>query len=260
VPSSRSDRTATTAGVSDRLHALWHTSATTGMRRGELVALDWNRDMHLDDDCACRPAPAGSHLVINWAIRELGGEDLEELSDLDPVDVERGWMWAPPKTESGYRAISLDKGTVTALTEWRARQRAERLALGSGWRGVTGPSGQPSDLVFSRPDGSPILPSDASETFRRRTERFGHPLSIHGLRHTWATLALEAGVHPKVVQKRLGHSKVQTTLDLYTHVRSVVDAEAAQTVADLIAGAPLPAAAPSPRRAAAPTAAVIPLH
>lgn len=131
---------------------------------------------------------------------------------------------------------------MTALSEWRTRQKAERLALGAGWRGETGPDDKPRELVFARADGSALMPSDVSETFRRRAGRFGHPLSIHGLRHSWATIALEAGVHPKVVQKRLGHSKVTTTLDIYSHVRPVIDAEAAQTVADLIAEAPLPTA------------------
>ena len=59
-------------------------------------------------------------------------------------------------------------------------------------------------------------------------------LSVHGLRHTWATLALQAGVHPKIVQELLGHSTIAITLDIYSQVNPVMDAEAANTVAALI--------------------------
>jgi hypothetical protein len=63
-------------------------------------------------------------------------------------------------------------------------------------------------------------------------------LSVHRLCHTWATLALQAGVHPKVVQERLGHSTIAITLDIYSHVNPAMDAEAADTVADLIKNSP----------------------
>jgi hypothetical protein len=55
-------------------------------------------------------------------------------------------------------------------------------------------------------------------------------LSVHGLRHSWATLALQAGVHPKIVQERLGHSTISITLDVYSHVNPAMDADAANTV------------------------------
>jgi integrase len=56
----------------------------------------------------------------------------------------------------------------------------------------------------------------------------------HDLRHTWATLALKAGVHPKVVSDRLGHSTIAITLDIYSHVSPTLDADAANTVASQI--------------------------
>ena len=58
-------------------------------------------------------------------------------------------------------------------------------------------------------------------------------IRLHDLRHTWATLALEAGIHPKVVSARLGHSSVQITLDVYSHVTDRVDRDAAENVARL---------------------------
>ena len=61
-------------------------------------------------------------------------------------------------------------------------------------------------------------------------------IRVHDLRHTWATLALDAGVHPKVVQEQLGHSSITITLDTYSHVTGPMQTDAAQKVASLIVG------------------------
>jgi integrase len=58
-------------------------------------------------------------------------------------------------------------------------------------------------------------------------------IRLHDLRHTWATLALQAGIHPKVVSERLGHATSGITLDIYSHVQPELDASAASTVARL---------------------------
>ena len=74
-----------------------------------------------------------------------------------------------------------------------------------------------------------------SNLFHKAVARHGMPyLSVHGLRHSWATLALQAGVHPKIVQERLGHSTISITLDIYSHVNPAMDVDAANTVAALI--------------------------
>lgn len=88
---------------------------------------------------------------------------------------------------------------------------------------------------FCTRSGEPLHPKIASDLFRKAVIQHDMPsLSVHGLRHTWATLALQAGVHPKIVQERLGHSTIAITLDIYSHVNPAVDAEAANTVAALI--------------------------
>jgi integrase len=61
-------------------------------------------------------------------------------------------------------------------------------------------------------------------------------IRLHDLRHTWATLALSAGEHPKVVQERLGHANVSITLDVYSHVSGSLYGDAASRVAQLIFG------------------------
>jgi integrase len=91
--------------------------------------------------------------------------------------------------------------------------------------------------VFARPDGRPWHPERFSRTFTEQVARHRMPpLSVHGLRHSWATLALQAGVHPKVVQERLGHSTIGITLDVYSHVLPSMETDAADRVAALILG------------------------
>ena len=88
-------------------------------------------------------------------------------------------------------------------------------------------------LVFHRPDGSALRPETVSASFLRRQKGLDLPrLTIKGLRHTWATLALKKGIHVKVVQERLGHSTVGITINTYSHTSPTLHAEAA----DLILG------------------------
>lgn len=84
-------------------------------------------------------------------------------------------------------------------------QAERRLAVGPGWAA--------GDFVFTRPDGKRLHPERLSMTFNETIRRHGlPPIPLHGLRHTWATLALEAGIHPRVVQERLGYASATVTL------------------------------------------------
>ena len=92
-------------------------------------------------------------------------------------------------------------------------------------------------FVFCLPDGRPYHPERVSTEFDRRVAKWKlQRITLHGLRHTWATLALRGGVHPKVVQERLGHSTIGVTLNRYSHVSVGMQREAAETVAGLIFG------------------------
>lgn len=95
-------------------------------------------------------------------------------------------------------------------------------------------------LVFCRPDGEPLHPERFSRTFEIEAARAGLPkIRLHDLRHTWATLALGAAEHPKVVQERLGHANVSITLDIYSHVTEGLHTDAASRVAGIIFGTPV---------------------
>jgi integrase len=108
-------------------------------------------------------------------------------------------------------------------------QLEERLATGELWADL--------DLVFALEDGNPIPPKRVSKACVRAVERSGLPrLSPHGLRHTFATVALEAGVLTKVVADVLGHSSATITADLYSHTTEPSTREASDRVASAMFG------------------------
>jgi integrase len=186
--------------TSDRLHPLWVLLATTGMRRGEALGLRWS-DVDLD---------AGRLRVVQTIIQVRSKVTVGE-----------------PKTARGRRPIALDAGTVTVLREHRKQSLEERM--------LVGPDFDDRGLVFHQPDGSCLRPDAVSATFVRRVRQAGLPrLTLKGLRHTWATLALERGIHPRVVQERLGHSTIAITLGIYSHVAPTLHDEAAEIVAGLL--------------------------
>ncbi len=187
----------------ERLAAMWRLFLTTGMRRGEVAALRW-QDLNLD----------AGHL----SVRQTGNV------------VDGVWTVGTPKgrgdASAKSRRLALDGGTVTALRAHRARQLQERMAWGGDWQEV--------GLVFVREDGSPLNPSTIGQQLTVRAKQAGLPhVRVHDLRHSYATLALEAGVHPKVVSERLGHANIGITLDLYSHVSEGMDRSAADLVAGL---------------------------
>jgi integrase len=189
------------AAEDDRLLPLWHFLASTGVRRGEALGLRWS-----DVDLGTATAQV-VHTIV-----EVRGEVLE----------------SEPKTAAGRRRLELDPATVTVLRRWKARQAEERLALGSGWTDT--------GLVFTALEGGPLHPERTSREFVRRVHRHGLPhLSVHGLRHTWATLAMRNNQHPRVVQERLGHTSIAVTLGVYSHVTPSHHREAAELVAGLFA-------------------------
>jgi integrase len=78
-------------------------------------------------------------------------------------------------------------------------------------------------------------PERFSRGFLETVARIGRPrIRLHDLRHGWANLALEAGIHPRIVQERLGHSTISVTLGVCSHVIAGLDREAAEQVAALV--------------------------
>jgi len=102
---------------------------------------------------------------------------------------------------------------------------------------MLGEAYQDLGLVFCRADGTTVHPDRFTQMFDKHVKESGLPrIRLHDLRHTHATLALAAGIHPKVVSERLGHSTVAFTMDVYSHAIPSMEAEAAETIANLVRG------------------------
>jgi integrase len=184
-----------------RLHSAFLFSATTGVSRGELLGLRWF-DLDLEN---------GRASIVQTVI-PTGG---------------KRWEIKPSTKDGGSRQIALDATTVAALEAHKERQLGEREAWGEAY--------DDHDLVFTRENGEPLDPNRFSELFASRLKAAKLPhIRLHDLRHTHATLALAAGVHPKVVQERLGHASVKMTLDRYSHAIPALEETAAELVAGLV--------------------------
>jgi integrase len=136
-----------------------------------------------------------------------------------------------PKSPKSRRNLKLDAGTLAALKAHRKTQLEERLAWGEAY--------EDNDLVFAKEDGRLPHPQTVSHAFEMAARSAGLPvIRLHDTRHSYATLALAAGVHPKIVSERLGHSTVAITLDRYSHSVPALEESAADTIAALIVDAP----------------------
>jgi integrase len=115
---------------------------------------------------------------------------------------------------------------MQVLTEHLAEQDVERAAFGASY--------QDEDLVFCWENGRPLHPGAVSVRFQRIVREAGLPrIRLHDVRHTYATMALRAGVNPKIVSTRLGHATVAFTLDTYTADIPELDQAAAVTISNL---------------------------
>lgn len=184
--------------------ALW-LAATTGMRRNELLGLQWG-DVDFDK----------ARLAINRGLIAIGYE----------LHQTRG------KTDNARRNIDLDPTTIAVLRGWQALQAAEFAAIGineDGW-------------VFTDPDGRPVHPHAISQAFERIARRARVPvIRFHDLRHTHGTLLIKEGVPVKVVSERLGHANIAYTIETYQHVLPGMQADAADTCHTLLRPPGLPA-------------------
>jgi integrase len=194
------------ATADDRLAPLWLMYASTALRRSEALALRWS-DVSLEHGRAS----------IHRSLAFIKGQPL----------------FTEPKTPASQRTVPLPTETVAVLKAHRKRQAAERLAAGELWQDL--------DLIFALEDGSPIPPGRVTKTFVRAVKRAGLPhLAPHGLRHTFATVALEAGVLTKIVTDILGHSSVAITADLYSHTTEPSTRDASDRVASAMFGRSTP--------------------
>jgi integrase len=195
----------------DRLYPAMFLEFGTGLRRGELLATRW-ADLDLD---------AGV-LHVRQALSRVRNRGTTHAHKTH-------LQFHEPKTESSRRSIPIPADISVELRAHKARQAQERLLFGQAY--------QDHGLVFAEPDGRPIDPRTFTRRFDRLLQQAGLPHSnFHSARHAYATIALELGESAKVVQSNLGHAKIATTLDTYSHVSLDLQRQAAARMNEALRG------------------------
>ncbi len=166
-------------------YALFYAALFTGMRRSELLALRWQ-----DVDLLL------GQIYVSRSLHQL---------------MDGSFVFRQPKTAKGRRTVALPPSAILVLNEHREKQKLDRAMLGIPLTG--------DDLVFSQFDGKPLRPNTITRAWTILAARCGvKVIRLHDARHTHASLMLKQGIHPKIVQERLGHATIAITLDTYSHV------------------------------------------
>ena len=196
---------------------------STGLRIGELSGLRWS-DINFEE----------KNLTVARTYIYLHDVKNHQMKD----------VFHSPKTKNSCRTIRLLDSTLELLLKHKAKQEKEKLAVGNQWCPVE----DGEDLVFTTRTGGPVRGLNVAETLNNYVNTINKKEAIlaakehrepivferitpHTLRHTFATRAFESGIPPKVVQQILGHSSLEMTMDLYTHVTEDVQAKEIQKLA-----------------------------
>ncbi|KRK48131.1 bacteriophage integrase [Secundilactobacillus kimchicus JCM 15530] len=183
-------------------YSLFRVLAFAGIRRGECLALTWN-------DISFSKSTMRINKTLTQGVR---GETIVQ----------------PPKTIAGNREIALDATTLTYLKRWRALQKKHYLMLGYN----TLKNGQ---LVFATSKNTFKSLNTPAKWLNSIIKKHGlKKMTVHGFRHTSASLLFMAGATIKEVQTRLGHDDAETTLNVYTHVTKQMDNQTAEKLASYL--------------------------
>ena len=181
-----------------------HLLLITGARRGEILGLKWsavdftNNRIHICNNVLYTP--------------------------------DRGIYQDTPKTESSIRWIALPQETMDLLEEWKTYQEADAKKKGAFYHNKEG-------LLFTQENGSPMCPDSVTTYLRRFSEKNNLPhINPHKFRHTMASMLIYEHVDPVSVSKRLGHSQVSTTTDIYAHVIEEADQQNADILSHVFLG------------------------
>jgi len=184
------------------MEALFMLALTTGMRRGEILALKWQDVSFLEKT-----------LQVRRTFTRTPGHRYVE---------------AETKTKKSRRSIVLPDMLLELLARHRFLQAEAKKEAGEYW--------QEQDLVFPTSLGTPLNPNKVLERFKTLLKRAELPdMRFHDLRHSAATILLTMRVHPKIVQELLGHNQISMTMDIYSHVLPTMQGEAMSQLNDALA-------------------------
>lgn len=173
----------------------------TGLRGGEVCALTWD-DINFDSKT----------LSVNHTLVEKGKGQVE---------------LGTPKTDSSYRTISIGDTLVKILKDHKRNQKENKLKYGEFYTN--------SNFICTKENGQLLNTSSLKYLSRIVNYELGIPFNFHALRHTHATMLLEGGANIKDIQKRLGHSRLSTTMDTYSHVTEKIQSETVDILEKIIA-------------------------
>jgi integrase len=188
------------AAKSTQYYPLFYTALFTGMRRSELLALRWQ-----DIDFIY------SQIYVSRGMHQLK---------------DNSYIFTQPKTKKSRRTIALPPSAFLVLESYHKTKEVEAAMLGTELKDI--------DLVFSAL-GKPLRPNTVSRAWANLAAKTGvKVIRLHDARHTHASLMLKQGIHPKVVQERLGHSSISVTLDTYSHVAPGLQEAAAKRFDEIL--------------------------
>jgi integrase len=194
------------AAAGSRYEAVYYLAITTGMRQAELFGLKWS-DLKWNSGT----------LYVHRQIKRSPGDE---------------WKFAEPKTRTGRRTLKIGEETLHKL-----RVHRDRVTI---LKGQAGPFWQDNDLMFPNTMGNPLDASNLRKDFMKILAEAGLPqMRFHDLRHTAASLMLNHGIPVIVVSRRLGHAKASTTLDIYGHLLTEMQDEAAKLMDELVTPQPI---------------------
>lgn len=210
VLSQREQKILLAALSGSRYEMLCILGLSTGLRIGELSGLSWS-----DIDFEAKTLTVRRTYIY---LHDVAGRKMRDV-------------FHSPKTKNSCRTIRLLDSTLALLQSHKEKQSREKELLGEHWQ----PIEDGEDLVFTTKNGKPVRGLNVTETLNHYVEQINlkelatadaegrtpvlfERITPHALRHTFATRAFESGIPPKVVQQILGHSSLEMTMDLYTHV------------------------------------------
>ncbi|WP_282801177.1 tyrosine-type recombinase/integrase [Secundilactobacillus kimchicus] len=170
----------------DRFYIPLQIAFNTGLRRGEVCGLEWDA-VSFDDHT----------ITVKQAMMSHGSDG-------------KSYEIITPKTKSSYRTIMVGQTLIDILRWHKKDQMEQRLRYGEFYT--------QTNFVCTAENGQPVTPNNIKNDVERIQKHVDFPFNFHSLRHTHATMLLENGANIKEIQARLGHSRIATTMDTYSHV------------------------------------------
>lgn len=194
--------------IPEQIRVLFNLAIYAGLRKGELLALEWS-DIDFDADT----------VSVTKAVTVVDNQQTTK----------------PPKTKTSRRVVSIPHFLTQRLRALRAERSRYRLSLGDYWKGA--------NWIFIQADGKQMSYSTPYSAFQDTLARYnaGRPVAdqlpaipFHGLRHTSATLLIASKQDVRTVSSRLGHAQASTTMNIYAHALQETDRKAANALENLL--------------------------